>query len=174
MPVSSSSRATTRRTAASGLSAAFDRLSAHADDWGPERVMCEGLDLVRDASWADACRLYSMHDDTAFEVAARPSPTVPRDGDGLPLSWFPWGLAPVNPRRYLLISDAAGLPSAPGAAGCLGDDGTTSCLHLPILERQRPIGALHLYWAEPHLGWDDERGRLLRLLGRFLLDRAQG
>ncbi len=159
-------------TAASGLSASFERLSLHADEWGPERVMCEGLDLARDASWADECRLYAIRDDVAVEVAARPRPVSPRDRDGLPLSWFPWGLAPVNPRRFVLVADAAALPSGPSGDPTLGDLGASSCLHLPILERQRPVGALHLYWTEPHVAWDDERGRLLRLLGRFLLGRC--
>lgn len=136
--------------------------------------MCEGLDLVRDASWADECRLYAIRDDVALEVAARPAPVAPREPDGVQLSWFPWGLAPVNPRRYVLVADARSLPASPGGNETLGALGTTSCLHLPILERQRPVGALHLYWAEPHLGWDDERGRLLRLLGRFLLGRCPG
>lgn len=169
-------------TTPSGLSAAFERLSVHADEWGPERVMCEGLDLVRDASWADECRLYAIDDERVREVAARPTPIQPRDPDGVPLDWFPWGLAPVSPRRFLLVAEADLLPSAPprptddGAARdpvpTLGELGTCSCLHLPILERQRPIGALALYWAEPRLAWDDERGRLLRLLGRFLLGRC--
>jgi GAF domain-containing protein len=159
-------------TASSGLSASFERLSLHADEWGPERVMCEGLDLVRDASWADECRLYAIRDDVAVEVAARPAPASPRDAGGVPLDWFPWGLAPVNPRRFVLVADARPLPSSANGDATLGQLGTASCLHLPILERQRPVGALHLYWAEPHLAWDDERGRLLRLLGRFLLGRC--
>lgn len=162
-----------RTVATSGLSASFERLSLHADEWGPQRVMDEGLDLVRDASWADECRLFAIADDVAVEVAARP---VHHDPDGedvaVPLSWFPWGLAPVNPRRFVLVADAAILPGSPAGHRSLGDLGVTSCLHLPILERQRPVGAMHLYWREPRLDWDDERGRLLRLLGRFLLGRC--
>lgn len=160
-------------TPSRGLSAAFGRISQHADEWGPDRVLCEGLDLARDASWADECRLYAIRDELAVEVAARPTPVAPRDPDGLPLTWFPWGLAPVSPRRYVLVSDASILPSDPTGSTSLGDCGTSSCLHLPILERQRPVGALHLLWSEPHLAWDDERGRLLRLLGRFLLSRCE-
>lgn len=158
--------------ATGGLSAAFERLSTHADDWGPERVMCEGLDLARDASWADECRLYAVGDEHAVAVAARPTPASDAEQPRVPLSWFPWGLAPVNPRRFVLVADASALPAAPDDATTLGELGTRSCLHLPILERQRPVGALHLMWSEPHLVWDDERGRLLRLLGRFLLSRA--
>jgi GAF domain-containing protein len=159
-------------TATSGLSAAFERLSLHADDWSQERVMDEGLDLVRDATWSDECALYSMDPDGhATEVAWRPAERPPC-GQVLPASWFPWGLAAVNPRRFVLVSDATALPSTAGAGPTLGELGISSCLHLPILERQRPIGALQLFWSEPRVAWDDERGRLLRLLGRFLLGRA--
>ena len=155
-----------------GLSASFERLSLHADEWGAHRVTDEGLDLVRDASWADRCHLFAIGDGGAELVAARPADDGPGIGHGpLPLGWFPWGLAPVNPRRFVLISDATILPSHPGGAP-LGDLGIASCLHLPILERQRPVGALHLYWHQTRLQWDDERGRLLRLLGRFLLGQA--
>ncbi len=161
-------------TAPGGLSAAFERLSSHADEWGPERVMCEGLDLARDASWADECHLFAIRDDHAVQVAARPSPTADQAEPPVPLTWFPWGLAPVNPRRFVLVADAAALPTNPDGLPTLGDRGVASCLHLPILERQRPVGALLLYWSEPHLAWDDERGRLLRLLGRFLLGRCPG
>jgi GAF domain-containing protein len=154
-----------------GLSASFERLSLHADEWGAHRVLDEGLDLVRDASWADECRLFTIDDDRALEVASRPSHQDAQDCLApVPLSWFPWGLAPVNPRRFVLVSDAAALPSSPHGAR-LGDLGIVSCLHLPILERQRAVGALHLYWHQTRLDWDDERGRLLRLLGRFLLGR---
>ena len=99
--------------------------------------------------------------------ARRPSEAELR----VPLDWFPWGLAPVSPRRFLLVSDARTLACDPTSGATLGDIGVRSCLHLPILERQRNIGALHLYWSEPRLVWDDDRGRLLRLLGRFLLGR---
>ncbi len=61
---------------------------------------------------------------------------------------------------------------APGSVAVLGDLGIRSCLHLPILERQRPVGALQLAWCSPHDEWDDRLGRLLRILGRSLLSRA--
>ncbi len=160
-----------------GMSTAFERLSANADEWGAERILCEGLDLIRDTSWADECRLYSVRPDTAVavEVAARPRPADPRLANEravVPTDWFPWGLAPANPRRFLLIADASKLPAMPDGDTTLADEGFASCLHLPILERQRPIGAVHLYWREPHLAWDDQRGRLMRLLGHFLLTRC--
>lgn len=160
------------------MTAAFERLSDHADEWGPERILCEGLDLIRDSSWADECRLYAVHPGTAaaVEVAARPGPSGGRAARRAPVptDWFPWGLAPANPRRYLLIADAAALPAAHEGTSTLGDEGFASCLHMPILERQRPIGAMQLYWREPRLAWDDQRGRLIRLLGHFLLTRCTG
>ena len=36
-------------------------------------------------------------------------------------------------------------------------------------ERGRTGGALQVFWSGPRLEWDDDRGRLLRTLGRFLL-----
>ncbi len=154
-----------------GLSAAVDRLSTHSTEWSCERVLDEGLDLVRDCSWADASMLYSVTPDRVVELCRRPVSPWSTPGQ-LPLGWFPWGLAPLNPQRYLLVEDAAALPVQPGSSATLGDLGISSCLHLPILERGAPVGAMHLYWNEPRLAWDDERGRLLRTLGRFLLARA--
>ena len=154
-----------------GLSAAVDRLSIHSTEWTCERVLDEGLDLVRDCSWADASLLYSVTPDRVVELCRRPPSATASPGE-LPLDWFPWGLAPLNPQRYLLVEDATALPWSPDSDERLGDLGISSCLHLPILERSVPVGAVHLYWSEPRLNWDDERGRLLRTLGRFLLARA--
>ena len=163
-------------TTTAGLSAAFERLSAHSVDWSADRVMDEGLDLIRDSMWADSSALYLIDGDVAIETARRPVNVGIREREQVrvPLDWFPWGLAPVNPRRFLLVSDAGTLACDPFSRAVLADLGVSSCLHLPILERQRAIGALHLYWSEPRLGWDDDRGRLLRLLGRFLLGRRRG
>ena len=156
-----------------GLSAAVDRLSTHSTEWSCERVLDEGLDLVRDCSWADASMLYAVAPDRVTELSRRPVSPWPTPAE-LPLDWFPWGLAPLSPQRYLLVEDATALPVSPGSGETLGDLGIRSCLHLPILERSVPVGAVHLYWSEPRLHWDDERGRLLRTLGRFLLARAFG
>jgi hypothetical protein len=155
------------------LSAAVDRLSAHAADWSTSRVLDEGLDLVRDCSWADGSVLYAAQDDRVVTLCRRPSPG-PHDAPGvdLPVDWFPWGLAPVNPRRFIFVENAAALPAGPAGRRTLGDLEVSSCLHLPILERQQTIGALHLFWTEPRLVWDDDCGRILRSLGRFLLARA--
>lgn len=155
------------------LSAAVDRLSAHAPEWSTSRVLDEGLDLVRDCSWADGSVLYAAQGDRVVTVCRRPAPGEDeRHGTDLPLGWFPWGLGPVNPRRFIFVEQAGALPAAPGDRRTLGDLQVSSCLHLPILERQQPIGALHLFWTEPRLVWDDDCGRILRSLGRFLLARS--
>lgn len=156
-----------------GLSAAVERLSEHADEWGAGRLLDEGLDLVRDSTWADVCTLHAVEADGVRVLARRPGWQVPTGPpDLVPTSWFPWGLAPVNARRFLLVEDASVLSMAPAPAPTVGEVGFRSCLHLPILERSVPVGALHLYWVEPRLAWDDDHGRLLRTLGRYLLSAA--
>ena len=152
------------------LSRAFEHLCEHASDWNTSRVLDEGLDLARDAVWADACVLHRVRGDQMVEVARRP---VDRAAGATPhaepLDRFPWDLAPVQAERFLLVSDARGLPVHRGASVTFGSLGVRSCLHLPILERDSPVGALHLYWSGPRLAWDDDRGRVLRSLGRFLI-----
>jgi GAF domain-containing protein len=150
------------------LSSAVDRLTAHAAEWSTERVLDEGLDLVRDRSWADASALYALDEGRVHALCRRPSAPGASPAE-LPLDWFPWGLAPVSPQRFLFVEQAAPLPVDPTGSTTLGDLQVSSCLHLPILERQQLIGALQLYWTEPRLVWDDDQGRILRSLGRFLL-----
>lgn len=168
------------------LSASVDRLTRHATDWSTRRLMDEGLDLVRDASWADACALLRVDTEQATVLHARPavplpdsSPNpdpapavveaVPPPATTVPLDWFPWGLAPIQADRFMLIDDARSLRAFPDDAASLGSYGVRSCLHLPLRQRGRTVGALHVFWSEPRLAWDDDRGRLLRTLGRFLL-----
>lgn len=153
------------------LSTAVDRLTAHAAGWSTARILDEGLDLVRDCCWADGSALHANHGDHVQVLSQRPADVVDRPSH-LPTGWFPWGLAPVSPRRFLFVENASTLPFSPDGSITLGDVGVSSCLHLPILERQQPIGALHLFWSEPRLVWDDDSGRILRSLGRFLLGRA--
>jgi hypothetical protein len=169
-----------------GLSNAVERLSDNAAAWGTGRVLDEGLDLIRDSTWADVSILHLVDGSGTVQVLARrPGPgdgpgEVPMSAvpDRVPEDWFPWGLAPVSPLRFLLVEDARFLPAAPARppdhAPTVGELGMCSCLHLPILERSTPVGAVHLYWAEPRLAWDDDHGRLLRTLGRFLLSTAGG
>lgn len=153
-----------------GLSGAFAHLCEHAGAWDTARVLDEGLDLARDAVWADACVLHRVQGDEMVEVARRPvDPDAAGTHRGEPLDRFPWDLAPVQAERFLLVSDARVLPVRHGASTTFGSLGVRSCLHLPILEREAPVGALHLYWSGPRLAWDDDRGRVLRSLGRFLL-----
>lgn len=172
----------------SGVSAAVDRLTLHASDWSVPRLLDEGLDLVRDASWADASALLSIDSGGATLVHARPTLGNPDrhialtgDGSGprldtplhpLPLEWFPWGLGPIRPDRFVLVEDARSLTTHPEAARTLGSLGIRSCLHLPLRQRGRAVGAIQVFWSQPRLVWDDDRGRLLRTLGRFLLSCA--
>jgi GAF domain-containing protein len=175
--------------AATELADSLEWLSLGAEHWDAERVLREGLDLVLAATGADSCQLFSVGDEIAFEVAARPGPVRSVDA-GVPADWFPWGLAAVRPRRFLYIADAAALPvspddaaigssGAPGSAGTPGSAGSPgsadpagSALHLPVIERQRVIGALHLRWTRPRPSWDDQLGPLLRLLARYLLAQS--
>jgi len=152
-----------------GLSGAFEHLCEHASEWDTTRVLDEGLDLARDAVWADACVLHRVQGDQMVEVARRPVDHDDAVHRAEPLDRFPWDLAPVQAERFLLVSDARMLPVRHGDSTTLGSLGVRSCLHLPILEREAPVGALHLYWSGPRLAWDDDRGRVLRSLGRFLL-----
>lgn len=174
----------------SALSGSIDRLTRHASRWSVQRLLDEGLDLVRDASWADASALLRVGPDGATLVHARPTLPYPdlRRGrpDGttqepptpiasIPAGWFPWGLGPIRPDRFVLVDDARALTAMPDDDRTLGSLGVRSCLHLPLRQRGRAVGAVHVFWSEPRLAWDDDRGRLLRTLGRFLLgcaDRA--
>lgn len=152
-----------------GLSSAFERLADHADRWCPSRLMDEGLDIARDAAWADSVALLARRDDQMVQLGTRPLHQVDAGG---PMTWFPWGLAPVNPRRFLLIADARALRFASSGRSTFEDLGIRSAMHMPLVERGQPIGALQLHWKAPRLAWDDERGPLLRLLGRFLIDHG--
>lgn len=172
----------------SGLSASVDRLTRHATDWSTRRLLDEGLDLVRDVSWADASALLRIRRDRVtvlhtrpIAIADPPDPCPDHAGDAeltppiatpLPLDWFPWGLAPIRADRFMLVDDARNLPVSPHGDRTLGSLGIRSCLHLPLRQRGRAVGAVHVFWSEPRLAWDDDRGRLLRTLGRFLLSCA--
>lgn len=153
------------------LSSAVDRLTSHAGDWSTGRILDEGLDLVRDCSWADASVLHATRGDDVVALCRRPA-LGDEWQDEIPADWFPWGLAPVSPRRFIFVEQAENLPATPAGKQTLGELGVSSCLHLPILERDRPMGAVHLFWTEPRLVWNDDSGRILRSLGRFLLGRA--
>lgn len=167
------------------VSAAVDRLTRHSTDWTAGRLLDEGLDLVRDVSWADASALMHVGPEGATVLHRRPGPVDPSAaeptrtggacaaGPPAPLDWFPWGLGPIRADRFLLVEDARALPSAPGDATMLGALGVRSCLHLPLRQRGRSVGAIQVFWSEPRLAWDDDRGRLLRTLGRFLLTSAE-
>lgn len=152
------------------LSDAVDRLADHADTWSTPRLLDEGLDLARDTGWADAAALLRVRRDVVVPVRRRPGGT-PSPVAPVPADWFPWGLAPLQPDRYLMVPDARALQVRPGGA-TLGEMGLHSALVLPLRDRAGGGGSLLLHWRSPHLVWDDDRGRLLRTLGRFLLDRT--
>ncbi len=154
------------------LSAAVDRLSTNTPRWTDERLVDEGLDLIRDHCWASSSALYRTRGDSTELVRVRPS-TYPLCGTGqVPDSWFPWGLATMNPERFIFVEHAELLRSGPDSDMTLGDLGVQSCAHLPILEKRRPVGFLQIFWPETRLVWDDDIGQILRSLGRFLLSRS--
>lgn len=151
------------------LASAIDRLGERSAGWEARRAVDEGLDIVRDYCWASSCALYDCRSDEIELVGHRPNVDGLR-GLTLDRSWFPWGLAPMNPQRFVFVEDARQLPAEPGSKMRLGDLGIKSCLHLPILERDRPLGYIQVFWSETRLVWDDEMGLILRTLGRFLLE----
>lgn len=153
------------------LSSAIDRLGEQALHWGARRTIDEGLDIVRDYCWAGSCALYDARQGRIELIGHRPALDM---GERLvaPPDWFPWGLAPMNPRRFMFIEDAGRLPAVPDGSVTLAERGIESCLHLPLLERDTPVGYLQVFWPETRLVWDDNIGRILRTLGRFLLEAA--
>lgn len=154
---------------------AIDRLVGRAGTWSTGRLLDEGLDLVRDTCWADGAALARVASGEVQVVHRRPEHLGLSEWcTGAPVSWFPWGLGSVSPDRFLLVDHAAPLPVAPGSRFRLGDLGVRSALHLPLREQERVTGALVVLWRQPRLAWDDDRGRLLRTLGRFLLAQVPG
>ncbi len=153
------------------LSTAIDRLSENAVGWGSQRTIDEGLDIVRDYCWAGSCALYDARSGDIRLIGHRPALENPSLGP-MPPSWFPWGLAPMNPRRFVFIEDAGLLSGTPDGTVKLADLGVQSCVHLPLMERDRPLGFLQVFWHETRLVWDDEMGRVLRTLGRLLIESA--
>jgi hypothetical protein len=166
---------TERDDALDRCSRSIDRLTGRAGTWSTGRLLDEGLDLVRDTCWADAAALV-RHDAGEVRALRRRPEHFGLDAwcSDVPSTWFPWGLGTLNPDRFLLVERAAALPVAPGSPFRLGDLGVASAMLLPLREQERPSGGLVVLWREPRLAWDDERGRLLRTLGRFLLARAAG
>lgn len=154
------------------LSTAVDRLSANISLWTDDRLIDEGLDLIRDHCWASSSALYRTRRSSTELIRSRPSTYELCEAEPVPDSWFPWGLAAMNPERFIFVENAELLPSGPHSEQTLGDLGIQSCLHLPILERSRPLGFLQVFWPETRLVWDDDTGQILRSLGRFLLGRV--
>jgi hypothetical protein len=80
---------------------------------------------------------------------------------------FPWGMSSLQPRRFVLVEDAASLPMPGG--GRMADLGVRSAVHLPM--GPRSLGALHIYWDHPVSTWDDDLGRQLRDVGGSVVTR---
>lgn len=151
----------------------IDRLTENTDIWSTQRIIDEGLDIVRDHCWAVSSALYRHSDDSVVLVGHRPRLTG-SDGKVIAADWFPWGLGGTNPERFMFVGNAGSLPFAEGSTETLADHGITSCAHLPMVERGRPIGYLQIHWGETRLVWNDDAGRVLRVLGRFLLGLVPG
>lgn len=150
------------------LVAQIDRLTENIAVWPTSRMIDEGLDIVRDHCWAISSALYSRNGGSVTLIGHRPH----RSGqqyETIDANWFPWGLGGTNPERFMFIGEAGALPSTIDSTGTLADRGITSCAHLPLIERGSPIGYLQIHWGETRLVWDDDAGRVLRVLGRFLL-----
>lgn len=156
-----------------GLVARVDRLTENYDIWTTGRLLDEGLDIVRDHCWAISSSLYAQNGDSVALIRHRPSPPDGIEDHPHP-DWFPWGLGGTNPERFLFIENAGLLPAMSGSSEQLADRGITSCAHLPILERGRPIGFLQVHWGETRLVWNDHAGRVMRTLARFLLRVGSG
>lgn len=156
------------------LLAQLQRVIDQSPYWNRDRLLDEGLDMLRDACWADSVVLYTY--DQGNFVAAACRPKAPAYVPGIaPSDWFPWGLSQVRPSRFLFIEDAGALAVYPrpdtgySTMYRLEEFGIATCLHLPLNEREQPVGALQIFWSSPQQEWDDDLGRLLRTIGHYLL-----
>lgn len=159
-------------TRANELARAVDALAQESVDLDTNELLDRGIQLVASHAQADGAVLYRYEHDRVRVVRRLRSGWSPRPEE-LPADWFPWSLGQVSPTRFLFVADGRNLPIGPGASPVLGDIGVASCVHLPVLERSQPVGALQLYWAEPLTAWNDDLGPTLRNLGRFLVARAK-
>lgn len=159
-------------SAAVDLASAVEALAHDSVDLDTNQLLDRGIRLVAEHTGADGAVLYRYDFDRVRVVRRLRSGWSPRPEE-LPSDWFPWSLGQVSPTRFLFVSDSRNLPIGPGASPVLGDIGVASCVHLPVLERQTPVGALQLFWGEPLSAWDDELGPTLRNLGRFMVARAK-
>ena len=157
--------------AAEELNTDVQLLAARSDELTTNEILDQGIGLITHHSGANGAVLF-RHDGDVVRVVRRLRSTWSPRPEELPADWFPWSLGNISPTRFLFVADSRSLPTGPGAAPSLGDIGVQSCVHLPILERSQPAGALQLYWSEPLAAWDDAHGPTLRNLGRYLIGRA--
>ena len=154
------------------LARAVEALAQESVDLDTNELLDRGVRLVAEHTGADGAVLYRYDHDRVRVLRRLRSGWSPRPEE-LPSNWFPWSLGQVSPTRFLFVADSRNLPIGPGASPVLGDIGVASCVHLPVLERQTPVGALQLFWGEPLAAWDDQLGPMLRNLGRFMVARAK-
>ena len=159
-------------TGAVDLARAVESLAQDSVEMNTNELLDRGIQLIAEHTGADGAVVYRYDHDRVRVVRRLRSGWSPRPEE-LPPNWFPWSLGQVSPTRFLFVADSRNLPIGPGASPVLGDIGVASCVHLPVLERQTPVGALQLFWGEPLLAWDDELGPTLRNLGRFMVARAK-
>lgn len=153
------------------LARAVEGLAGRAGSLDTNELLDAGVSLAAEHTGADGMVLYRNDGDRVRVVRRLRTAWSPRPEE-LPADWFPWSLGQVSPNRFLFVADCRSLPVGPGASPSLGDLGIRSCVHLPVLERNQPVGSLQLYWTEPQTAWDDAMGPTLRNLGRFLVARA--
>lgn len=146
----------------------IERLTENIAVWPTDRLIDEGLDIVRDHCWAVSSVLYRRSGQSVIPVRRRPNGND-HDDHVVDPGWFPWGLGGTKPERFMFIGDAGALPLVSDSVETLADRGITSCAHLPLVERGQPVGYLQIHWGETRLVWNDDAGRILRVLGRFLL-----
>jgi len=157
---------------AADLGRAVEALAQDSVEMSTNELLDRGIQLIAEHTGADGAVVYRYDHDRVRVVRRLRSGWSPRPEE-LPSNWFPWSLGQVSPTRFLFVADSRNLPIGPGASPVLGDIGVASCVHLPVLERQTPVGALQLFWGEPLSAWDDELGPTLRNLGRFMVARAK-
>lgn len=85
-----------------------------------------------------------------------------------PAERFPWAMPSLQPRRFVLVEDAAELRVGPGTRAA--DLGIRSAVHLPM--GPQSLGTMHIYWDRRVQAWNDELGVQLRAFGGFVVGRV--
>jgi len=162
---------TSARLSPVDLALRIQELSAVAFGLAPADLVAEVLGVSVDATGASAAGLFVLDETHARSLGGVPpmDRLLRRDR---PLDEFPWDLSALQPRRFIVVHDAAQLPC--GDSGCLGDHGVRAAVHLVLCGPDGGSGALHLHFDRPLDRWDDRIGAMLRALGTFALFRLGG